>query len=118
MNQIYEYQGQKYQLKDGLSVEEAKGKILNFIDSQDTNVPEHKEIKQEDFEIFGTKRSVLEQEGKKVKNIIDVVVEDIKHLYGDVGVPEKAKVSGSDQRRTIFWFFNGSVTDNKCSFLN
>ena len=117
MNQIYEYQGQKYQLKDGLSVEEAKGKILNFIDSQDINVPEHKEIKQEDFEIFGTKRSVLEQEGTKVKNIIDVVVEDIKHLYGDVGVPEKAKVSGSDQEEQFFGFSTEALPTTDVPFL-
>ena len=29
----YEYKGQKYELKDGLSVKEAKEKITSFIDN-------------------------------------------------------------------------------------
>ena len=39
MPQIYEYQGQRYQLPDGLTNEQAKEKILDYIASQQTAAP-------------------------------------------------------------------------------
>ena len=35
---IYEYQGQKFDLKEGLSTTEAKEKILNYLEEKKTKV--------------------------------------------------------------------------------
>src|SRR6056300_692458 len=61
-------------------------------------------LEKSDFEIFGVPQYKLEEGGEKMKTVIDTVVQDVKNLYGDVGVPEEAKIPASEEEKKFFGF--------------
>ena len=78
---------------------------LEFIRSDTTETNNLDFLKgTQELEIFGVPQSQLEEAAPKVQNILTNVKDDIVNFYGDVGVPEGAKIPGSKEEKEFFSF--------------
>lgn len=91
------------------TLEEAGKKVTGDILSLKDKMVSAEKLKEGEPEIFGVGLEQLEKAGEKVKdeplfNVVDTVVQDVKNLYGDVGVPEEAKIPASKEEKEFFGF--------------
>ena len=78
---------------------------LEFIRSDTTETNNLDFLKgTQELEIFGVPQSQLEEAAPKVQNILTNVKDDIVNFYGDVGVPEGAKIPESKEEKEFFGF--------------
>lgn len=91
------------------TLEKAGKKVTGDILSLKDKMVSAEKLKEDEPEIFGVGLEQLEKAGEKVKdepllNVVDTVVQDVKNLYGDVGVPEEAKIPASKEEKEFFGF--------------
>ena len=78
-------------------------------DNKSFTLDDIKQLSKKEPDIFGVPLSEAIEGGEKVKDsafgrIIDTVIQDQIKLYGDVGVPEAAKVPESKEEKEFFGF--------------
>ena len=99
--------------------EEVKADLLSL---KDKMVKIEEPLKKGEPEIFGVNLENLSKGYEKVKyqpaiKIADTIIQDIKNLYGDVGVPEEAKIAGSKEEKEFFGFNTDSISTTPIPFI-
>lgn len=74
------------------------------------------------FKLFGSEQTTLEKAYQKIKDqpvikVVDTVIQDVKNLYGDVGVPEEAKIPASKEEKEFFGFNTDAIPTTPIPFV-